>query len=92
MFAFIRRLLRGPVAPPYQLDGVSVEEARIIESALRGLPEFDHRILSMIRESPHSIIVQTGVVLGPLAGKGETLRVTQDEAGWHFELIGVWVA
>lgn len=95
MLSLIRRLFgRKPAVPirQYTMEGVSAEEAAFIETALLALPEFDHRVLSMFRESPNSVIVHTGEQFGPLCGSGDTLRVVRGESGWQFELVAHWVS
>src|SRR4051812_17530845 len=93
--SLIHRLFgRSPTVqtPLYSLEGVSAEEATFIEAALRARPEFDHRVLAMVRESPRAVIVRTGELVGPLAGGGDVIRVVRGEAGWEFELVAAWVS
>lgn len=92
MFALIRRL-RVWLWPRYVVSGVAAWEAVQIESALCALPEFNRPVMSMTREAPNAaIIIKTGQVFSPRDGRGEILSAVRDEAGWHFEQVGIWRA
>ncbi len=95
MFSLLRRWFSGPPAEPspsYPRYGVSDEDARAIEAALRQQEEFHHQVMSMGSEEPGVVAIRTGVQVAPLAGGGEFLRAVRDGDGWRFECVGGWTS
>ncbi len=80
--------------PSYPVDGLSMSDlATMLEQVSKeDCKSQNKRILAVEMMDRNHVLIQTGIMVGGLAGGGLTFRFTRTADGWKLDERGSWVS